>query len=417
MADNAQEFSQATGILQDMFGGFKSSLRDALPPLYAKMKPGTSRVSGQQFKFSVQTENPQGVGSALLASSVLPEAEPGEYIELAVKPTRMYGTLLFDRMMLLAAGQNADGKRAYVNYLESEMKGIKNTLAKEIGRQLFGSKTGVITACGTTAGVLVLQLAATAKMEHFAKRGHIDIITTATGVAITNGANRVIQAVDVVNKTLTLDTAGGVVTTDNTMSVTRKGAYNAEMTGLADINSDTVDIYGITTSAQRRWRAYVSGSTGAFDIKKVIKVGIAAAVESGGDPDLIVSNADLQAQYWYQLTGTRTYDVAKAPIPVQELSNGFYELSVVINGKKCKWIADNNCPSGELHALTMEDIGLQHLAEPAFMNLGGQILLPNVYGTTGTATNKAVIEYYPQMICTKRNSHFKMTGITDISGW
>ena len=417
MADALTDFSSATGILKDMFGGFKSSLRKKLPPLYEKLKPSTDMVSGKQFKFSVQVENPQGVGSTLNASQYFPEAEPGEYIELALAPTRLYGTLVFDRMMLLAAGASADGKRAYVNYLENEMKSIKDFMAKEIGRQICGSKSGVISVCGVTAGSLVLQLDAAAKMQNFAKRGHIDIITTATGVAIANGANRIIQAVDVANRTVTLDTAGGVVTTDATMSVTRKGGYNAEMTGLADIVSDSVDIYGITTAAQRRWRAYISANTGAFDIKKVIKAGIAFGPESGGDPTLLVSCPDLQAQYWYQLTGTRTFDMGKSPTPPVKLSQGIYELSVLINGVECKWISDDNIPAGELHALCLEDLGLGHLAEPEFININGEILLPNVYGATGTPTNKAVIEYYPQMICKKRNSHFKMTGITDIAGW
>jgi hypothetical protein len=254
-------------------------------------------------------------------------------------------------------------------------------------------------------------------MQHFAVRGHIDLINTNTGVAIANGLNRIIQSVDVTNLTVTLDSAGGVVTTDSTTGVTRKGAYGAEMTGLADINSATVDIYGVTTAAQRRWKAYVNANTGAFDLKKVIKAGIAAGVDSGGDPDLIVTDADMQAQYWYQLTSSRTFDVAKSPIPVQKLSSGFYELSVIINGKECKWIADNNCPHSVMHLLNTEDIGLQHLAEPDFMKIGGEILLPNIYGTSGTATNKAVLEYYPQMICTRRNSHILMSGLTDIAGW
>lgn len=417
MGDVAQEFTEATGILQDMYGGFKSSLRNKLDPLYARLKPGTDKVHGQQFKFSVQVEQPQGVGNTLTATQVLPEAEPGEYIELALKPVRTYGTLLFDRMMLLAAGQNADGKRTYVNYLENEMKGLKDYMAKEISRQLYGNKKGFISTCGVTAAATTLVLATTAKMHQFAKRGHIDIVTTATGVAIANGSNRIIQSVNVAAKTMVLDAAGGVVTTDNTMSIVRKGAYNAEATGLADINSATVDIYGIITAAQRRWQAYVAAAMGPFDIKKVIKIGLDAGVEGGGDPNLLISCPDLQAQYWYQLTGTRTVDANNPAVPAKKLSTGYYELSVVMNGVECKWIASNNCPSGEIHALCTEDLGLQHLAEPAFMNINGQILLPNVYGTTGTPTNKAVIEYYWQMICTRRNSHIYMPGVTDIAGW
>jgi len=412
-----QAFESATGILQDMYKGFKSQLEREMPPFWQILKPGTDKVVGQQVKFSAQGENPQGVASRLTASQALPAAVPGKYIELAVGTGRIYGVLEFDSKMLKAAGSGADGRRAYINYLEQEMKGLKTTFMMDLARQTFGAKTGFISACGTTSASLTLQLASTANMEYFVEGQHIDIVTTATGVAIANGEDRVIQTVDVDNLTVTLDTAGGVVTTDSTISVTRQGSYNAEMTGLSSIVSATADIYGITTALQRRWKAYVSGSTGAFDIKKVVKVGMAAKVRSGSHADLILTNADLQAQYWYQLTDTRTFDVAKSPIPVQKLSTGFYEMEVVINGKPCKWIADDNCPSGTLYGLRREDIGIQHLGEPEFMDVDGEILLPNIYGTGGTPTYKAVLEYYPEMIATRRNSHFVMTGITNISGW
>lgn len=417
MGDTATDFSAATGILKDMLGGFKSSLRQKLPPLYEKMKPSAKRVGGKGFKFSVQTEEPQGVGSTLNYTSVLPEAEPGEYIECNVPYSRMYGTLLFDDMILEAAGNSKDGERAFVDYTRNEMKGIKNTFAKEINRQIWGSKTGFICPCGVTAGLVILQLAATAQMRHFARRGHIDIVTTATGVAIASGSNRIIQAVDTANKRLTLDAAGGVVTTDATMSVTRKGGYNAEMTGLADVVSNSANIYGITTASYRRWKSYMVTAVGAFDIKKVIQAAIDGEPEMGGDPTLIVSNADLQGQYWFQCTGSRTFDKGSAPVPPKVLGEGYYELQVIINGKAVPWISDPDCPAGELKMLCMDDLELGHISEPDFIKVNGSILLSNAVGSSGTATWKAVIKYYPQVICTKRNSHLSMAGITDIANW
>ena len=421
MTDTATDFSVATGILQDMYQGFQSQIERELPPLMQILKPKSDLVDGQQVKFSAQVENPQGIGSRLLASAALPAAVPGKYIELVVGTGRIYGSLLFDRKMLLAAGQSAGGRRSYINYLEQEMKGLKTSFLQDLSRQLFGKKTGFISACGTTTGVVVVQLATTANMEYFVEGMHIDIVTTATGVAIANGSDRVIQSVDVANLTVTIDAAGGVVTTDSTMSVCRQGSYNAEMTGLEAIVSDSENIYGITTSAQRRWKAYVTTATAAgeaaFNIKTVIKVAIAAKVRSGGKVNLLVSNSDLQAQYWYQLTGTRTFNVANAPVPVQKLGAGFYSLEVAVNGQACQWIADDNCPSGRLYGLDTESIGIQHLGVPEFIKIGGEILLPNIYGTSGTATNKAVLEYYPEVIARRRNVHFVITAFSNISGW
>lgn len=413
----ATDFSAATGILQDMYKGFQNQIEREVSPLWKLMSPNSDKVVGQKVKFSAQCENPQGFGARTLASQVLPASVPGKYIELEINTGRMYLVLEFDRKMLIAAGTSPEGRRAYVNYLENELKGGKVTVVDNLSRMLFGKKTGFLCTCGVTAASLVLQLEASANMEHFVEGQHIDIVTTATGVAIARGTDRVIQSVDVDNATVTLDAAGLAPTTDDTMSVVRQGSYNAEMTGLASIVSDTEDIYNVVTATTRRWKANVYTAQGAFDIKKVIKNGIDAKIKSGDKVNLIASNSDLQAQYWYQLTGTRTFNVANAPVPVEKLSSGFYALEVVMNGKACKWIADDECPSGTLYGLAMDYLGIQHLEPMKFMDERGEILMSNAPGASGTATMKAVLEYYPEMTCTKRNPHFVMTGITDIAGW
>lgn len=414
---SATDFSVATGILQDMYKGFKNQVDKEMPALWKLLQPSADKVDGQQVKFSAQVENPQGVGSRLTSSQALPAAVPGKYIELAVPTGRIYGTLEFDSKMLKAAGQSAAGRRAYINYLENEMKGLKNTIIMDLSRQAFGKKTGFLATCGTTAGSLTLQLATTANMEYFVEGMHIDIVTTATGVAIANGSDRTIMSVDVDNETVVLDTAGGVVTTDATISVTRQGSYNAEMTGLSAIVDATEDIYGITTSLQRRWKSYVATSSGAFTIKKLVKAVTESKIRGGATPDLVVSHPDIMDQYWYELTGSKTYDIANRPIPVETMDGGYRKLALTLKDKQATWIPDDNCPHGEIYCLRKEDIGIQHLGEMDFMKVNGEILLPNIYGASGTPTYKAVLEYYPEMICQRRNSHLKLTGVTDISGW
>ncbi len=410
-----QGFEAAEGILMDMYGGFINQIKKDTPPLWARLKPSTDKVEGQQVKFSAQVENPQGLGSRKTYSSALPAAVPGKYMELAVGTGRMYGVLEFDAKLLKAAG--GSGKKAFVNYAENEFKGLKTSFLDDLGRQLFGDGSGVISVCGTTSASLTVQLATTANMEHFIEGMHIDLVVAATGVAIANGSDRTIESVDVDNLRIVLDTAGGVVTTDATTGVCRQGSWDAELTGLSAVVSATEDIYGVTTANQRRWQSYVKTSFGAFNIKGVGKVMAAAKIRSGAYCDIIVCHPDILAQYWYELTGTRTFDVSNAPVPVQKLGVGYVALDITIEGKKAVLMSDPNCPHGTIYGLNTEYLGIQHLGDPEFMNIGGTILLPNIYGTGGTATFKCVMEYYPELICHRRNVQWKITGVTDISGW
>ena len=413
-----QGFEVANGILQDMYKGLVSSVYDEASPLMKIIKPKSDKVYGQQVKFSAQLENPQGVASRATANQLLPAAVPGKYLELIIPTGRIYGVMEFDGKMLEAAGANKDGKMAYVNYLENEIKGLKTAFNMDLSRQLFGKKTGFICASGTTAGLVILQLATTANMQYFVEGMHIDILTAATGVAIANGLDRVIQSVDVDNLRVTLDTSGGVVTTDSTISVCRQGAYNAEMTGLAAIVSDTENIYGVITSTQRRWKGYVYSTAFALNIKTIGKIAMAAKTRSGVFTDLIVSSPSKMQQIGATIQGTAyTWDIGKTPTPPTDIKLGYNRLYVLIEGNLMEWISDPNCPESVIYGLRKEYLGIQHLGDPKFMTVNGEMLLPNIYGANGTPTYKAVLEYYPEYTCQRRNVNWVATGVTDASGW
>lgn len=411
-------FERATGILKDMQEGFKNQVEQEQSPLWKLLKASTDKVQGGSFKFSAQVEEPQGAGSR--NDNSLPAASAGEYIEATVKPTRFYGVLEFDSMMLRAAENSKAGMASYVNFLENEMKGIKNTMTKHMARQVIGSKKGYMAACGTTSNSLVVQLATDAVMRKFAKNMEIDLVYNTganEGVAITSGSKRYIAAVDVANKRLTLNAAGGAVTTDDTVSVTMHKAYNSEMTGLEDIVSASADIYGITTALYPRWKGYVDTTSASLATKTIGKIALAAAIEGGEWADVIVSSPSKMQQIWYLLTGTTTFDKAVKPGALDELGFGYYKINCMFEGHKMEWISEINCPEDRIYGLRKEDLSLQHLAEPDWMKEGDNILLSNAVGTNGTASYKAVMEYYPELLCMRRNSCFVWDGVQDISGW
>lgn len=411
-------FENATGILKDMQEGFKNQVYQEQSPLWKLLKASSDKVQGQSIKFSAQVEEPQGAGSR--NDNSLPTASSGEYIEATVRPTRFYGVLEFDSMMLKAAEQNKEGKASFVNFTEQEMKGIKNTMTKHMARQVMGSKKGFMAPCGTTSGSLIVQLATTAVMRKFAKNMEIDLVynTGATiGQAIANGSKRYIAAVDVANKRITLASTGGTVTTDSTVSVTMHKAYGAEMTGLEDIVSATADIYGITTASYPRWKGYVNSSATALATKTIGQIALASAIEGGEWSDIIVSSPNKMQQIWYALTGTTTFDKAVKPGALDDLGFGYWKINCMFEGHKMEWISEVNCPEDKIYGLRKEDLSLQHLADPEWMKEGENILLNNAAGTSGTASYKSVMEYYPELICMRRNSCWVWDGVTDLSGW
>lgn len=92
-------------------------------------------------------------------------------------------------------------------------------------------------ACGATAASVTVQLASSIDMTLFAAAQVVDILTVSSRAAISNGRNRIIQSVDVGNKTITLDAPGGTVTTTSLEGVYIQGGSVA----IASLTSDTSD--------------------------------------------------------------------------------------------------------------------------------------------------------------------------------
>lgn len=418
MGDNHIDFADAQGILKDFFRpGFQSQVARDLPPLWQRLKPKADKLEGIELVFSAKMERAMGVGARSSSAQTLPYAVPSKSERIRVGLKRLYGTIQYDAMMLKGAGNS--GRGAFINYTKGEMDDIKVALVDDCGRQAFGTNKGIIAGCGVTAASKTVVLAATANMYFFKVGMHIDIVLQADGTPVADGADRTIVAISRANKTITLDAAGAVVATDATHGIVNQGSYGAEATGLGQIVSDTENIFGLTTANFANWQSYVNPVNAAFTEKELFKSLLEVKARSGKMPSLIVSSPSKQQQYWYLLTGTKTFDVAKSPMPIKEIGSGYYEISIACEGQRIPWIADINCKNTDILALDEENIGIQHYGEPDFMdpNGNGNILISNAAGSAGKPTFKAVIEYYWEMYCNRRNSHMIMTGVNDLAGW
>ena len=184
MAGEYLEFAEAEHILKDMFEpGFKEQFKREESPLWTKLNANSDRVVGKKIVFSAKLENPQGVASRRTANESLPAAVPGKGIRISIAPGRMYGVIEFDDQILAAAGASKLGRGEFIDYVQDEMKGLKTTFREDCSRQAYGDGKGFLSVCGVTAGVLILQLGATANMLDFIEGMHIDIAQASHSVA------------------------------------------------------------------------------------------------------------------------------------------------------------------------------------------------------------------------------------------
>lgn len=135
-----------------------------------------------------------------------------------------------------------------------------------------------LARCTTTTASLTVQLSSAVDMTVFANGQTVNLRTEATGALIANGSGRVIQAVDAVHFTITLDAGGGNVSTDATV-----GVYGAQ-TGIVFTtwSSDTVDFSAGNDAAG--YLPVTNGNQPTSAVKRYLRVQLALTF-----PDLMTS--------------------------------------------------------------------------------------------------------------------------------
>jgi hypothetical protein len=158
-------------------------------------------------------------------------------------------------------------------------------MIRDVVRQLWGDGTGRLARCAVSSATLTVNLQASTGDTGSANqvdrdrfnwlepgRARIDIVNGTTNAAVANGQNRTIVSYDPANNTITLDTAGGNVTTATTdvivwsgNSFIGSGTYaTKEFPGLLAAVNDTGTYQNINraTAGNTFWHStVVRGST------------------------------------------------------------------------------------------------------------------------------------------------------------
>ena len=426
-----------TNQLENTPGTFYSDL--------SKIEP--MRVEGRNAYFKVETTDSLGQSVIREAGDFPQPIDPG-YDEATLAMARLAHTiqLTFEEYEML----NTDAAAA-VPVVARKMKKAVEKMQREIARQSLMDGSAVLARCDTTtaATVVVLQQDVATSANQVDRdafnwiapgRTVIDIVNATTGAAIANGTGRTVAAVDRAAGTVTLDAAGGNVTTSTSHVITwadsvepfSSGSYvSGEFAGLNAILGADRTYLGIDSSAAGNsyWDATIvdgstSGTNEAISLERYMTLlnTVALSADSGMQPDAaggykLYSNHGVVSAAIALLDDKIRY-VNPGPGSTPDLSGGWR----TVEGMGIEWRTDVHYPRYVLDILHMPSLHfvkpknpLQEILDFLTLDSGSIWHLGNAAAGQGHAAfARAYLTGMCGMMTDRPSNHGRLTDVTEV---
>lgn len=271
-------------------------------------------VGGKYVDFPIKVGRNSGIGNRK-ENEALPTAGSQSYAEVHVPLTYAYGIIRLTGQLIELAEKDY---QAFASAMNSEMDGLKDDVAKDYSRQVYGNGTGLMASV-TADGANTVTVD---NVQYLEVGQQIDIRTRSTGAAV--AADRAITAINESTKVVTYDGADvaataneGIYRKDNFASGTSR-----ELSGFETIFSATTVLHGLDPATQARWAANVNSNGG---VNRPLSEGLMITVcdtcrTKGGKTTAIFTNLGVRRAYFNLLTQQRRYTDTK------EFAGGFQGL-------------------------------------------------------------------------------------------
>lgn len=263
-------------------------------------------VGGKYVDFPIKVGRNSGIGNRK-ENEALPTAGSQGYAEVHVPLTYCYGVVRLTGQLIELADKNA---QAFASAMDSEMDGIKDDVAKDYSRQVYGDGTGLMASV-TADGVNTVTVD---NIQYLEVGQQIDIRTRTTGAVV--AADRAITAIN--ESTLVVTYDGADVAATATEGIYRKDNFvsgqSRELSGFNTIFSATTALHGLDPAVQARWKAVVSANGGVNrPLSEGLMITVCDAVRTkGGKTSAIFTNLGVRRAYFNLLTQQRRYTDTKS---------------------------------------------------------------------------------------------------------
>jgi hypothetical protein len=289
--------------------------------------------------------------------------------------------------------------QAFGSALTEEMDGLKDDIAKDTNRIIWGDGVGTLaTTDGAGAGVNVASVGTTAAALKWIEVGTmIDIVTPGAGTMKVQ--NRQVTAINEATGDFTFDGAAGTWASGDI--VVRTGNWNLEPYGLtALVTNSTTALFNLSSTTEPKWKSTVDSAVGNLSESRMIAL-CDTLKTAGGRPSVIFSDLGSRRAYFNLLTTQRRFTGTKT------FEGGFNGLAFAY-GDEIPIVEDTDAPDGKMWFLREDDFKIYRRKPWYFDDRdGGMWKWVNNYDAY-----EAFMKQYWEFAIRRRNTQAVMTGIT-----
>ena len=367
----------------------------------------SENLEGLQVELPLHTTRSSGVGSRGELEN-LPSAGAQGYNKAVYDLAYHYGRVQVSGQ---AIHKTRSSVGAFLRAMKSELDGIKDDLALDFARQVYGDGTGVIasTAANSATDDLVIT-SDEALVRGFIYVGMlIDIGTTADSDAVVAGAE--VLDVDVANSTITIDSA---VTTTTSHRIFRAGnvatatvrEMDAGLQSILATSANTVGGINAATAGNRIWDNLRDTTGGALtlsplmvNLNKVLNAGVSldnlAVTTTPGLLRRLFESADFASKIQF--------------VNTEEMKGGFESISFSTGAGRVRMSGDRLHPRGKVLFTPKRHVKLFSPGDWDFLAKDGQA----VKWVQEKDAFQSVLYRYANMGTDRRNNALVMSGLTD----
>jgi hypothetical protein len=409
-----QNLAIANVILKDVYGDINEQINNATPALdgIKSTARNITQVGGLGVKFVAHVGRNTGIG-ARGEDEDLPEAGNQQYVDGQTGLKSFYGSVRLTGQVMSQASQNY---QTFADVTSEEIERIRDDIAKDQNRQIFGDGTGTLakvkTANSSAAATLALD---SVKYLHVGMR--VDVLLAAslgnaTPTPAHTGGYVTITAINKTTKVVTFDrnlassvTVGSAIVRSNSTSSSQVNNWNKEWSGFGALISDTAALHGIDPATTPAWAAHtadisVSGVAQQITEEDMISM-VTSIAEDGDKPDVIWTDHGSWNGYWKALQDRRRY------VNKVDLEGGNRGLGFATEFGDLPFKADFDAPEGKMWFVNQKKINLN-------TNRGWEWIDEDGSKWKQVPRRDAFIAYlrsYSELSTYRRNTHGVISGI------
>jgi hypothetical protein len=364
----------------------------------------TSDAGGKYVRFAIRTKRNHGIG-ARLENEALPIAQTQGYETAQLNLSYLYGAIELTGQTFELAETNP---QAFVSTMSQEINGIKEGLAKDTNRQVYGTSIGKIVTANA-AGSTTTMVCSNAEAIYIEVGMVLDLYDN-TDTLKAGGTGKVVTNIQrdtpgAGSTTITFSTAATGATASGDY-FTRTNSRAKEMLGFRDIIGSSSTIYAINPATVPLWKSVVDSAAAALSEGRMITM-VDNIKTNGGDVTVILTSLGVRRAYFNLLVQQRQF------VNTQTFDGGFKGLAFTTDDGDIPLVSDTDCPWSTAFFLNEKEIKLYQMGEWSWLDRDGS-MWQRVINSSGTFDAFGAQMYkYCQIGTHRRNTHGIMSNITE----